>query len=98
MIAWLDQYAPFKRDGDLLHYLFAPYDEHCLVTIRLLTMFDVELSAAVCGMFVIDQKQSSATAARSIGDALAIGPPSSDCHSRARRSLKSWLISRAPPW
>ena len=43
MIAWLDRYATFKRDGDLLHYLFAPHNEHRLVTIRLLTMCDVEL-------------------------------------------------------
>jgi hypothetical protein len=43
MITWLDQYAAFKQDGDFLHYLLVPHNEHRLVTIRLLTIADVEL-------------------------------------------------------
>jgi hypothetical protein len=43
VVAWLDQYAAFKRNGDLLHYLFAPHNEHPLVTIRLLTVADVAI-------------------------------------------------------
>src|SRR5438132_13899468 len=43
MIAWLDQYSAFKRNGELVQYLFAPHNEHRLVTIRLLTTADVEI-------------------------------------------------------
>jgi hypothetical protein len=43
MISWLGQYAAFKRDGGLLHYLFLPHNEHRLATIRILTICDVEL-------------------------------------------------------
>jgi hypothetical protein len=53
MVAWLDQYAAYKRDGGLLHYLFAPHNEHRLVTIRLLTICDVELFGGRGVAFII---------------------------------------------
>jgi hypothetical protein len=43
VVAWLEQYAAFKQNGDLVHYLLAPHNEHRLVTIRLLTVADMEI-------------------------------------------------------
>ena len=42
-VQWIEQYTAFRANGDLLHYLILPHNEHRPITIRVLVGLDAEV-------------------------------------------------------